>query len=321
MPGTSRFWGRRIARACGRPVEHAVVSRLDSRGRRGENTGMLRLVITALCSALTAVSLRAETDQMDAYAALLLAGREKSDALLNSLVEMRGIDGEPQPRRWTLSFRDETARGGIRELIVSPKGIIGERTPLRPAAQGGAVMAAAGLKLNSTGAFEAANREATRARIGFHSINYRLDSRHGTPTWLVQLFEVGGSQVGQMELSATDGTVVSALRAPAPGGADAAPVSPVAPTSSLPVESEVTPLPPATSLAPAPNPATTPAAATGPDGRTLGERWVEGGGLVGHMERFGEKTWDGTTNTASRIGDSLGAFFMGRPPGDAAPGN
>ena len=54
----------------------------------------------------------------------------------------------------------------------------------------------------------------------------------------------------------------------------------------------------------------------GPDGRSVGERWVEGGGLVGHVERLGGRTWDATSDTASRIGDSIGAFFIGRTPGE-----
>jgi len=245
---------------------------------------------------LAVTTVRAESDQMDAYAALLLAGRERGDALLATLVEMRGIDGEPQPRRWTMSFRDETARGGIREIIVSPKGIVGERTPLRPAAQGSAVMTARDLKLNSTGAFEAANREAARARLGFHSLNYLLFNRQGAPVWLLQLFEVGGSEVGQIEFSAVDGTMLSGLRTPAPGQSPPADV--------------------------APDPVPAPAMAEGAsDNRTLGERWIEGGGLVGHMERLGERSWEATTNTASRMGDSIGAFFLGRPASYPPAGN
>lgn len=284
---------------------------------------MRHLVLCALLGVLAVTTVRAESDQMDAYAALLLAGRERGDALLATLVEMRGIDGEPQPRRWTMSFRDETARGGIREIIVSPKGIVGERTPLRPAAQGSAVMTARDLKLNSTGAFEAANREAARARLGFHSLNYRLFNRQGAPVWLLQLFEVGGSEVGQIEFSAVDGTMLSGLRTPAPGQsppADVAPdpvPAPAAPEILTTPDAPAPIVPPgATSTVPAP------AMAEGAsDNRTLGERWIEGGGLVGHMERLGERSWEATTNTASRMGDSIGAFFLGRPASYPPAGN
>jgi hypothetical protein len=36
--------------------------------------------------------------------------------------------------------------------------------------------------------------------------------------------------------------------------------------------------------------------------------------LVGHMERWGTRTWEATSNTATRVSDSLGAFFSGRAP-------
>jgi hypothetical protein len=40
------------------------------------------------------------------------------------------------------------------------------------------------------------------------------------------------------------------------------------------------------------------------------------------MERWGTRTWEATSNTATRVGDSLGAFFTGRPARETpAPGN
>jgi hypothetical protein len=250
---------------------------------------MKRAAILLMAAALQTAAAR-EAGQLAAYDALRSVGRTKGDALLANLVEMRGVDGDPQPRRWTLSFKDDTARGGIREFVVSSTGIDSERTPLRPAAAGAAAMAAPALKLNSTGAFDAANREAARSKIAFSSANYELRDRSGRPVWRVQLFEAGGSEVGNIEFSARDGTIVSPLRATA------------------------TVAGPAVAEAGAPP--------SGPDGRSLGERWVGGGGLVGHLERWSTRTWEATTNTATRVGDSIGAFFKGRPaPPAPAPGN
>jgi hypothetical protein len=45
----------------------------------------------------------------------------------------------------------------------------------------------------------------------------------------------------------------------------------------------------------------------------LGERWTEGGGLVGHMTRWSERTWDATTNAAGNVGRSVETFFVGKP--------
>lgn len=250
---------------------------------------MKRAALVFVAAALQSAAAQG-TGQLAAYDALLSVGRAKGDVLLANLVEMRGVDGDPQPRRWTLSFQDNTARGGVREFVVSPKGIDAERTPLRPAASGAAVMAAPGLKLNSTGAFDAANREAAKAKIAFSSAGYELRNKNGNPVWLVQLFDAGGVEAGRIEFSAKDGTIIAPLRATA---------AVTVPAVSEPV-----------------------APASGPDGRPLGERWVEGGGLVGHVERWSTRTWETTTNTATRVGDSIGAFFTGRPAQPTpAPGN
>lgn len=253
------------------------------------NGAMMRvLLVLATCGlALTA---RAQSPgQLSAYDALKIVGAAKGEALLANVVEIRGVDAAPQPLRWTLSFKDDTARGGIREFVVAAKGIIAERAPLRPSAGTGGVMAASGLKLNSTGVFDAVNREANAKKIGFSTLNYRLENKNGTPVWLVELYDVEGANVGVVEFSAKNGTMVTPFKALAPAAA----------TSS----------------------ASANAAAT-PDGRPIGERWVEGGGLVGHMERWSTRTWEATSNTATRVSDSLGAFFTGRPARETpAPGN
>ena len=266
------------------------------------NCLMIRALLFAAACALVPAVQAQSMGQLSAYDALKIVGAEKGDAALGNIVEIRGVDATPQPLRWTLSFQDDTARGGIREYVVAAKGIIAERTPLRPATGDGGVMAAAGLQLNSTGAFDAANREATAKRLGFSTLNYRLENKNGTPVWLVELYDIGGSNVGRVEFSAKDGTMVS------------------------PFKTFV-----ASSDEPAPGPA--PTAAATPDTRPVGERWVEGGGLVGHMERWSTRTWEATTNTATRVGgnlgdtaervgDSIGAFFTGRPPqATPAPGN
>ncbi|MFM8683399.1 MAG: hypothetical protein ACKOEG_06450, partial [Chthoniobacterales bacterium] len=55
--------------------------------------------------------------------------------------------------------------------------------------------------------------------------------------------------------------------------------------------------------------AVTPAASQAP----LGERWAEGGGLVGHMTRWSERTWDSTTNAANGVVRGVERFFIGKP--------
>ena len=139
-----------------------------------------------------------------AYEALISVGRQKGNAYLDNLVEMRAIEGLPQPEQWTMIFRDASARGGLREFVVSSKGIASERTPLRAedALLVAPTISYAQLKLDSKGAFIESNKSATQARLGFDSVNYRLHSINGVPVWNLRLFDAGRREVGFLALSA-----------------------------------------------------------------------------------------------------------------------
>lgn len=255
---------------------------------------MKRILMLLLAAALTSVSASGQIDrQLPAYEALRTVGRDKGETWLGLLVEMRAVDGDPQPARWLLTFRDENARGGVREFAVTAQGVVSERTPVRGTdATAATVMSARGLNLDSTGAFTAANKQAAQAKVGFQSLDYLLQNQNGASVWIVRLFDTSRTEVGKVEISAQDGAVVSALRKPV--DPTAAATASASPESSAPADSAA---------------------------RSLSERWVEGGGLVGHSQRWGERTWEATTNTAMRVGDSIGAFFTGRPPQQTAPGN
>ena len=211
-----------------------------------------------------------------AYEALISVGRQKGNAYLDSLVEMRAVEGAPQPGQWTLIFRDASARGGLREFVVNSKGVASERTPLR--AEDALLVAPsipyAQLKLDSKGAFVEAEKSATRAKLGFDSVSYRLHSANGVPVWTLRLLDAGRREVGCLAVSAKTGQVVTPLAKGSP------------PSSASP-------------SAPA-------------DSRPLGERWAEGGGLVGHMTRWSERTWDSTTNAANSVVRGVETFFIGK---------
>ena len=219
-----------------------------------------------------------------AYEALVSVGRQKGNAYLDSLVEMRAVEGTPQPEQWTLLFRDASARGGMREFVVSGKGIASERTPLRvdDALLVAPTVTYVQLKLDSKGAFVEANKLATEAKLGFDSVSYRLHSSGGAPVWTLRLLDTGRREVGSLALSAKTSAVVSPL---VRGSGTAATMTAAAPAANRPI----------------------------------GERWAEGGGLVGHMTRWSERTWDATTNTAGNVGRSVETFFLGRPAN--APAN
>lgn len=249
----------------------------------------------------------APAEAITAYEALISVGRQKGDAFLDSLIEMRGENGTPQPGQWTLLFRDDSARAGLREFVVSNQGILSERTPVRAedALLVAATMPHATLKLDSNGAFTKANKLANDARLGFDAAGYRLHSLNGAPVWTLRLLDADRREAGVTVLSAKDGAVIKPLTSAASASA--------------------------TSASATPAPAATPGAAS--DARPLSERWVEGGGLVGHITRWSERTWDTTTNaaggagrnikdTAGEVGRNVGAFFVGQPnSGSPAPAN
>lgn len=212
-----------------------------------------------------------------AYEALISVGRQKGNAYLDNLVEMRAVEGAPQPAQWTIIFRDASARGGLREFIVNSKGVASERTPLRAedALLVAPAMPHAQLKLDSKGAFLTANKSATEAKLGFDSVSYRLHSSNGSPVWTLRLLDTGRREVGSLAVSGKTGRVITPLAKGSP-----------APTVSR----------------------TAPA-----DSRPLGERWAEGGGLVGHMTRWSERTWDSTTNAANNVVRGVETFFIGNP--------
>lgn len=253
---------------------------------------MIRAILTLAVAVAATAPFMLQAGQIPAYEALRSVGRDRGETWLGYLVEMRAVDAGPQPQQWTLSFKDDAARGGVREFVVSEKGVISERTPvMAQAIAAPGVMPAAGLNVDSTGAFTAANNEAAKVKLGFHSLNYRLQNKNGEPVWNVQLFDVAGQEVGMIEVSAQNGSIVTPLRRP---------LAPLAGAK------------PAVNVGAAPEPI---------DEGSLSERWVEGGGLVGHMSRWGERTWKTTSDTAVKVGDSIGAFFTGRPPTESPRGN
>jgi len=238
---------------------------------------MIRPVRWLLSAAFVVLQTPLFAVQLTAYEALLSVGREKGNTILSNVVEMRGFEGDPQPAQWTLVFADTNARSGVREFVVGSKGVISERAPVRldSFAGPGGTMAASSLKLDSSGAFTTVNEKAFESKVGFSAVSYVLKDQQGLPVWNLRLFDAKQTEVAAMDISAKDGAIILPLRKTREAGA-ASPSSP-------------------------------------DDERPLGERWVEGGGLVGHVTRWSERTWNDATNKAAGIGQSVEAFFVGRP--------
>lgn len=151
-----------------------------------------------------------------AYEALQVVKSQKGDAILKQLIEVRGETGRPQPQSWTILMNDSTARGGIREFVVSGNEILSERTPLRGYSDRAQLppLDFTRLNLDSDGAFRIANAQATDRKVGFDSVDYtlRTNDATGAPMWILRLFDYMGAPVGSLQVSAENGDVITNLR-------------------------------------------------------------------------------------------------------------
>jgi hypothetical protein len=166
-------------------------------------------------ASMLAVSARAEGGT--AYLAVKAA--QKGTNISADLVEVTGERGEPQPQEWKVILRDPGARGGIREIIASGDVVVSQRTPLRGysdlISQSPIVLTR--LNLDSDRAFDIANKQAIAKRVGFSWVDYtlRASAVGGSPMWILRLYNNMGSQVGVIQISAENGSVISPLE-PAP---------------------------------------------------------------------------------------------------------
>lgn len=171
---------------------------------------MVNLMIRTSLLLVLAIALPALASARDtAYQALRTAAKSKGDSILARVVEVQGSAGIPQPAVWKILLDDPAARAGVRELQVADQRVKSERTPTR-AAGASAVMDFARLNLDSEGAFSIANEEAVKAQVGFDSVDYVLRAGEGrsAPRWELQLLDPRGRSVATLVIAADTGAVV-----------------------------------------------------------------------------------------------------------------
>ena len=151
-----------------------------------------------------------------AYTALRVLGK-RDPAALNSVVEVRGRTGAPQPDLWKVVVEDRQARGGVREFEIQKGRIVAERTPMSRGL--GSRMNFNQLNLDSDGVFTVVNQEAQKQRATFDHLDYLLKAGTGggAPIWEVQLYE-GSAPAGRMAIAADSGSVLDASLARTNGG-------------------------------------------------------------------------------------------------------
>ena len=143
---------------------------------------------TFLCGLLS-LSALAGASATTAYEALRVIGKQKGDALLDRVIEVRGTKGAPQPGTWKVVVLDDKAPNGTREFDVRGAALGGERTPQplgssRP-------MNMNQLNLDSDGAHTVAEREAKKSGFAYDHVNYILHGATGggSPVWELRLVD------------------------------------------------------------------------------------------------------------------------------------
>lgn len=174
-----------------------------------------------LFTLVLAASARAEP--LTAYRALFVAGKSAPDG---KLVEISGERGGPQAQDWKFYFIDPTARGSIREVVISNGEVNSVRTPLRGFSELSDLtpVVMPDLNFDSDKAFQIAERQAVAARTSFHWIDYRLRAgSQGVPAWTLTLLDRMGVPTATMKISAKDGTIIQPLKVDTLSPAETAP--------------------------------------------------------------------------------------------------
>lgn len=145
-----------------------------------------------------------------AYEALRVIGTQLNRQMVNRIISVSGVDGDPQPRTWKILVEDRNANGGVREIVVEENQIVSQRVPNRSVVGStqGATINTARLNLDSTGAYSVASHTAETSHVTFSSTSYtlRTDDR-GNPIWIVTLADRSNRPVGTIHIRASDGRV------------------------------------------------------------------------------------------------------------------
>jgi hypothetical protein len=145
-----------------------------------------------------------------AYEALRVIGTQLNRQMVNRIISVSGVDGDPQPRTWKVQVADRNANGGVREIVVEDNRVVSQRVPNRSVVGStqGATINTAKLNLDSTGAYSVASHTAHTSHVTFSSTDYtlRTDDR-GNPIWIVTLADRSNRPVGTIHIRASDGRV------------------------------------------------------------------------------------------------------------------
>jgi hypothetical protein len=272
---------------------------------------MKRLLFVLLAGAIAPGCVLA---QDTAYKALRAVGTKRGEKALGQVTALIGHSGKPQPVDWLVTLDDPAARGGTRELDVVAGRISSERTPVHPVAGGLQTIDLTKLNLDSDGAFQTAEREAKKNRVGFDSVNYRLsvEGASGDPIWTLELFDYEQRPVGTVRIAASNGALLSAANW-VPGVEEAKGHRSVAAHADSEALNDTEP-PPATAPAPPPGEDVRPPRDYSDGSASNEDSDGQGGGSVGdRANRFGASFVHFGQNVAhktTRVFQTVGGWFQ-----------
>jgi len=145
-----------------------------------------------------------------AYEALRVIGTQVNRQVVNRIVSVSGVDGDPQPRTWKILVEDRNANGGVREIVVEGNRVVSQRVPNRSVVGStqGATINTAKLNLDSTGAYSVASHTAETSHVTYALTSYTLRTdEKGNPIWIVTLGDRRGQPLGTIHIRASDGRV------------------------------------------------------------------------------------------------------------------
>src|SRR5207249_10808166 len=139
-------------------------------------TAVVRIMWRSLAALLLLGSSALAQGNATAYEALRVVARQSGRGVLNHIVSITGVQGDPQPEKWKIILEDPGARGGVRELQVVDDRISSDRSTSRRAAGSteGATIDTGRLNLDSSGAYAVASHTAELSHANFATVDYTL---------------------------------------------------------------------------------------------------------------------------------------------------
>lgn len=174
----------------------------------------LTLALAALLIAPCANAQRIkDKDRISAFTALQQVSDRFGDNVTASIVELRGSQGQSQPVDWDMIVYDRTSPYLVSEYSMSGKAKPIDKGPYRdlyPSYVPDGFIKREKLQIDSTAAFRILNTEASRAGVGFDSVNYHLRCREFSeePLWRLSALDIDGYRVGHLDISGATGEVL-----------------------------------------------------------------------------------------------------------------